>query len=656
MSKPIILCVDDEQTVLESLEIELHKAFGNKYRLEFAENGEDALMVIEELLEDKSIEIAVVIADYLMPNIKGDELLERIHTRLPDTINIMLTGQADIEAVGYAINHAKLYRYITKPWDAHNLKQTVQDAVYIYQNEKLLAEQHAKLEQLNRLKDQFLTNISHELRTPLHGILGFSNHLYTELCSELADKHRDMFSSLIQCGYRLNNLLNNLLDFSRLKRKNIEPQLKPVNMQKMTRIVLDMLQKLLIQKDLTFINAISDKMPLVLADENRTQQILYNLIENAIKFTKRGQIKITAQIVRRNIEYEIKMPFDPGALEKIEQSNIEANTCYLAITISDTGIGIPADKIKRIFESFEQIDGSSTRKYDGTGLGLSLTKQLIELQEGGIFVNSTEKKGSEFTFILPLSIAEPLEIPISKKSEPISKKLTKFKILIIDAAPEILQSYLSSPEYVVTSVSSSIDALEILKTGLKPDVVVLNVTQTGYDVLLKIRETWSASALSILLLIEENQVSGLEIGANDYLIKPITKTELITRIKTLVTLKSLKTENAIMNMAFKFGRIGIIITDVHASIIKVNQAYLDIFGYTADELLGHNPSKMSAGQYKKSFYHAMWDDILTKGSWNGEIINRCKDGSLWEGYLSISTVTNDNNQITHYIGFLGNIV
>ncbi len=647
MSQSIVLCVDDEQIVLESLEIELHKALGNKCRIELAENGEDALSLIDELEEERNVDIAVVIADYLMPNIRGDELLERIHTRLPNTINIMLTGQADIDAVGHAVNYAKLYRYITKPWDTEELRRTVKEAIYTYQHEKILSEQQAKLQDLNKLKDEFLTNLSHELRTPLHGILGFSNHLYSELCGELPDKHRDMFSSLIQCGYRLNNLVNNLLDFSRLKRKNIEPNLKSVNMQKMSNIVLDLHQRLQVQKGLTFINSVSDNMPAVLADENRTQQILYYLIENAIKFTERGHIEISAQVVSRNLEYEIRMPFDPAALKAVENSKIDRDNSYLAITVCDTGIGIPAAKIDRIFEAFEQVDGSSTRQYDGTGLGLSLTKQLIELQQGSIFVKSTEKSGSEFTFILPLAEEEQVDKSTSVKIETVAR----FKIMIVDDAPEILLSYLSSPTYAITTVSSGVEALAKLKSGFTPDLVLLNVTLTGYDLILKIRETWTANQLAILLLLEENQVSGLEIGANDYIIKPIAKNEFITRITSLLKLKSLETENTMMNMVFQFGCIGIMITDAHSSILKVNQAYLDIFGYTAEEILGRNPSKISSGQYEQSFYKKMWDVILTEGQWNGEIINRCKDGKIWKGDLSITAVKNDKNKITHYIGF-----
>lgn len=149
MSKPVIICIDDEPTILDSLKIQLKKSFDNEYIIETAEGGEEALELLEELLEDK-YEVALVVSDYLMPNMKGDELLKRIHEISPKTIKIMLTGQADLEAVTNAINHAKLYRYIGKPWQAEDLKLTVKEAVNSYLQDKKLAEQNAQLQQMNQ--------------------------------------------------------------------------------------------------------------------------------------------------------------------------------------------------------------------------------------------------------------------------------------------------------------------------------------------------------------------------------------------------------------------------------------------------------------------------------------------------------------------------
>ncbi|HAZ44886.1 MAG TPA: diguanylate cyclase [Cyanobacteria bacterium UBA11369] len=149
MTQQVIICVDDETTVLKSLKTELKEAFGNDYLIEIAEGGNDALELVQELLED-GYEIPLIISDYVMPDMKGDELLRHVHQLSPKTLKVMLTGQATIEGVANAIKYAKLYRYITKPWEAQDLKLTVTEAVYSYLQDKKLAEQNAKLQQMNQ--------------------------------------------------------------------------------------------------------------------------------------------------------------------------------------------------------------------------------------------------------------------------------------------------------------------------------------------------------------------------------------------------------------------------------------------------------------------------------------------------------------------------
>jgi response regulator RpfG family c-di-GMP phosphodiesterase len=144
MSNPVVICVDDELTILDILEIQLRKLLGTEYVIETAVCGEEALELVEELRRER-YEVVLVIVDCIMPDMRGDELLGRIHAISPRSIKIMLTGQADIEAVGNAINQANLYRYITKPWQDEDLRLTVQEAVRRYFQEKKLTQQNAKL-------------------------------------------------------------------------------------------------------------------------------------------------------------------------------------------------------------------------------------------------------------------------------------------------------------------------------------------------------------------------------------------------------------------------------------------------------------------------------------------------------------------------------
>ena len=148
MNLPIILCVDDDQMCLDSLKYELLNYFERKYHVEAAESGEEALELFEELLE-KGYEVPLIIADYIMPNMKGDILLKRIHAIAPRTVKVMLTGQADKEAVIKAVNYANLYRYIAKPWDKEDLVLTVSEAIKSYFKDKQLDEQNRALKEIN---------------------------------------------------------------------------------------------------------------------------------------------------------------------------------------------------------------------------------------------------------------------------------------------------------------------------------------------------------------------------------------------------------------------------------------------------------------------------------------------------------------------------
>ena len=149
MKKPVIICVDDEPTILDSLEIDLLKAFEDKYLIETAQSGEEALELLSELLAEQ-YEVPLVISDHIMPNMKGDELLRSVHAISPNTLKIMLTGQADLDAVANAINYAKLYRYIPKPWQSDDLKLTVTEAIYRYFQDKQLAEKQIELQEMNQ--------------------------------------------------------------------------------------------------------------------------------------------------------------------------------------------------------------------------------------------------------------------------------------------------------------------------------------------------------------------------------------------------------------------------------------------------------------------------------------------------------------------------
>ena len=417
-----------------------------------------------------------------------------------------------------------------------------------------LEQKNKQLEQLDRLKDEFLANTSHELRTPLNGMIGIAESMLDGATGELTDVQQYNLLIIVQSANRLANLVNDILDFSKLRNQNMELNLKPVGVRELVEIVFTLSQYLISNKDIKLINQVSSDLPPVTADENRLQQILYNLVGNGIKFTTSGTITVSAREVNTNTETKQ----DLGAAQH-----------KLAITISDTGIGIAPDKLDRIFASFEQAEGSTIREYGGTGLGLAVSKQLVELHGGEITVESTVGVGSQFTFTLPVSdskvvitppqtdppqIDDPLKGKKLKiRQEPIPNNQTQIKVLIVDDEPvnlQVLINNLSLHDYAITKATDGQEAIALIEEGLKPDLILLDVMMprmNGYEVTAKLRKRFSAAELPILLLTAKTQVqdvvTGLNVGANDYLTKPISKDELLARIKTQINLSLLRAEN-----------------------------------------------------------------------------------------------------------------
>jgi two-component system sensor histidine kinase ChiS len=449
--------------------------------------------------------------------------------------------------------------------DITQRKQAEAERIHFTQE---LERQNEALERLNKLKDEFLANTSHELRTPLNGMIGIAESMIDGATGQLSEQQRKNLLLIVQSGHRLATLVNDILDFSKLRYKTIELQLQPVGLREIAEVVLPLSQPLIKNKELQLINAIPKDIPPAQADENRLQQILYNLVGNAIKFTEKGTVEISAELVMGNEEDSRQLPITHYPLPK-----------QLAITVSDTGIGIPEDKLDRIFESFEQGDGSTAREYGGTGLGLAITKKLVELHGGEIRVESTVGVGSRFTFTLPVASgqvavsdrsylscvqrsqeevneAEGVE-PILQTNESESIKpfiqnpdiSQQFKILIVDDEPvniQVLINHLSLQNYFLTQASNGTEALAAIEQGFKPDLILLDVMMprmTGYEACQKIREKFPANEVPILMLTAKNQVNdlveGLSVGANDYLTKPISKTELLARIKTHLRLSNL---------------------------------------------------------------------------------------------------------------------
>ncbi|MGK5094199.1 SpoIIE family protein phosphatase [Deltaproteobacteria bacterium TL4] len=476
--------------------------------------------------------------------------------------------------IATAINNARLVKETKHAYDAVLEKQTQLEIAHqevARVNEEIkqvnaslehkVAEQTQelrdaldKLKEADRMKDEFLANTSHELRTPLNGIIGLGESLIDGAAGAITSGQAANLQMIVQSGKRLANLVNDILDFSKMKHHELQLQIKAVDIKSITDLVLTLASHLTAQKQLQLLNQIPDNLPLIEADENRLQQILLNLVGNAVKFTHEGKITLSA----------------------------EQRTNSILISIADTGIGISKAQQERIFQLFEQADGSTSRIYGGTGLGLAVTKQLVELHGSTIHVESEEGKGSTFSFELPVcqdqralnspthtSHKEPHEndnfntawdLNTGQKNQAQGafkegENLSFFEskessgngtILVVDDEMinvQVLKNQLQLHGYNVLSTYNGFQALEVLSEQ-QPDLVLLDIMMprmNGYEVCQKIREQHSGIALPIIMLTAKNQVldlvEGFRSGANDYLIKPFHKDELLSRVQMHLKLK-----------------------------------------------------------------------------------------------------------------------
>jgi len=398
------------------------------------------------------------------------------------------------------------------------------------------------LEKANIQKDEFLTNTSHEFKTPLNAIIGLSESLIGGIAGPINPTMNENLNYILNSGKRLNNLINDILDISKLKNSELQLNLKTLNLRNMVQNSLLPFNHIIANKSIKIINNISPEAPFVFADEDRLLQILYNIIGNSLKFTESGEILIYAM-------YDTKINHYQGDNK-------------ITVSISDTGIGIPEEKLKDIFQPFEQVDTGIQRKYGGTGLGLSITKKLIELHGGKIWVSSSPLEGSTFYFTLPISKIQNISVDIDdvirstsnlenrfykiKETKEEINESNKFNILIVDDEPmniQIIKNHLSDKNYNLLHALDGMKAISIINTQ-KIDLVLLDLMIpdiSGLEITNLIRKKYLISSLPIIIITAKNQVvdiqNAFELGVNDYLQKPFFKEELIARIKNHLDLK-----------------------------------------------------------------------------------------------------------------------
>jgi PAS domain S-box-containing protein len=378
----------------------------------------------------------------------------------------------------------------------------------------------------SRAKSEFLATMSHELRTPLNAIMGLSQLLQQEMVGSLNDKQKEYINCIYSSGEHLLALINDILDLSKVEAGKEEITLLPISVQELCNYAISTIRDRAVEKGLQLITEIDPEVEICIADERRIKQMLLNLLSNAVKFTSDGQVWLKVKKVPQGINF----------------------------IVEDTGIGIDPNQFQFLFEPFKQLDSRLNRKYEGTGLGLALTRKLARLHGGEVTVESTLGEGTQFTLFLPdqtqqnadehsefqgvssdlnfgnrVGTSDDEQLISSGSGESVLPKAKR--ILLVEDEENtaiLLQDYLQTIGYQVERTGDGNGFLERVRSQ-QPDLILLDVQLagdlTGWDLLNILRQQPDLQNLPIVMMTPMGMVgdrpSISQIAANDYLRKPI---------------------------------------------------------------------------------------------------------------------------------------
>jgi len=480
-------------------------------------------------------EFDVVVCDQRMPGLSGVELLARVAERDDVIGRILLTGFADFDDTVDAINRARVHAYLSKPCPPAHLLATVRSvlerAQLARENNGLLLELRARnhdlaraltslgeakdaAEAASRAKSEFLANMSHELRTPMTAILGYSQLLDEDLA---AGERAEALLSIRTNGSHLLRLLNDILDLSRMEAGQLGLQSEAVQLDELLADLTTTLAPQARERGLDMVFARDPEAPALLTtDRWRLRQILLNLLGNALRFTERGRVRLDVRAVRT------------------------AEREAMELAVSDTGVGMTPEEQLRIFRPFTQVDGSSTRRVGGAGLGLAISRRLAELLGGTIALESAPGRGSTFRLTLPCVAGAPAasSSPAANATAP-GADLTGRRILLAEDSRDnqrligtLLRRAGATVEIVENGRQAFDRALQALESQEAFHVVLMDMQMPeldGYEATRALRErgyTLPVIALTAHAMTGHREEC-LAAGCDDYLTKPVERAVLL---------------------------------------------------------------------------------------------------------------------------------
>ncbi|MFM2062852.1 MAG: hypothetical protein RLZZ507_2522 [Cyanobacteriota bacterium] len=413
------------------------------------------------------------------------------------------------------------------------------------QMEAELRQTNAELARATRLKDEFLANMSHELRTPLNAILGMSEGLLEGVFDQISDRQKQAIKTIERSGKHLLELINDILDLSKVEAGKLELQLAPVACSYLCDSSLTFVKQQALKKNIQLSVEIPPNLPDLVVDERRIRQMLINLLNNAVKFTPNGgSVKLVVQ--------QMGSVEDGGIGEK---SSLSSCLQWICFSVIDTGIGVAKEELDKLFQPFVQIDSSLNRQHNGTGLGLALVQRLVELHGGQIIVTSEVGEGSCFTVRIPCIGKSEDEkktlLPTTYQVLP-HHKSENLRVLIIEdsiVAAEQVARYLHELNMETTIYRRGDGAID-QAISLNPLLILLDIqlpNLSGWEVLEQLKAHPQTKNIPVIVIsVVDERSQALSLGATDYFVKPISRNQIRQILNKLLTADNSSTNAVII--------------------------------------------------------------------------------------------------------------